>query len=334
MNSSVPSTMRCIEVSAPGGPDVLRLREKPTPQAGAGEVLIRVMASGVNHADLMQRQGHYPPPPGASDILGLEAAGVIVAIGEAVTEFKVGDRICALLAGGGYAEYCVAPIPQCLTIPSRLDFTQAAAVPEAFFTVWTNVFERGCLARGETLLLHGGSSGIGTTAIQLARARGARVIVTVGSEKKAHACQRLGAEKTINYPTEDFVAAVGEFTGERGVDVILDLVGGDYLKRNLDALAVEGRLVEIAVQSGSKGEVDLLKIMQRRLTLTGSTLRSRSVEEKGAIAQALRREVWPLLESGEIAPVVHRFFPLAKAAEAHQLMETGSHIGKIVLVTS
>jgi putative PIG3 family NAD(P)H quinone oxidoreductase len=292
------------------------------------------MASGVNRADLMQRQGHYPPPPGASDILGLEVAGDVAAIGEAVRGFKVDDRVCALLAGGGYAEYCVAPVPQCLPIPSRLDFIQAAAVPEAVFTVWTNVFERGRLAKGEILLIHGGSSGIGTTAIQLARSRGSRVLVTVGSAEKAHACHRLGAERAINYRTEDFVAVVGEFTGGRGVDVILDMVGGDYLERNIEALAVEGRLVEIAVQKGSKGEIDLLRVMQRRLTLTGSTLRSRSIEEKKAIGEAVRREVWPMLESGEIAPVIHRVFPLSDAADAHRLMETGSHIGKIVLVTA
>jgi NADPH:quinone reductase len=333
MNFPVPSGMRCIEISAPGGPEVLRFGERPTPKPGTGEVLIRVIASGVNRADLMQRQGRYPPPPGASDILGLEVAGVIVALGEGVRGFKVSDRVCALLTGGGYAEYCVAPAPQCLTIPSRLDFIQAAAVPEAFFTVWTNVFERGRLASGEILLIHGGASGIGTTAIQLARRRGSRVMVTVGSTEKARACQRLGAERAINYRTEDFATAVREFTGGRGVNVILDMVGGDYLERNIEALAVEGRLVEIAVQKGSKGQIDLLRIMQRRLTLTGSTLRSRSIEEKRAIAEALRREVWPLLESGEIAPVIHSTFPLRDAAEAHRLMETGSHIGKIVLVT-
>ena len=333
MNGSLPTTMRCIEISAPGGPEVLRLGERATPKAGPEEVLIRVMASGINRADLLQRQGHYPPPPGASDILGMEAAGVIAAVGENVGEFRMGDRVCALLAGGGYAEFCVAPTPQCLPIPARLDFIQAAALPEACFTVWTNVFERGRLSRGETLLIHGGSSGIGTTAIQLARVRGSRVVVTVSSAEKANACQRLGAEKTINYRTDDFVVALNTFTGGRGADVILDMVGGDYLKRNLEALAVDGRLVEIAVQRGSTGEVDLLKIMQRRLTLTGSTLRSRSIEEKAIIARALRREVWPLLESGEIAPVIHRTFPLANADDAHRLMETGSHIGKIVLVT-
>lgn len=333
MSSSIPATMRCIEISAPGGPDVLHLGERPVPIAAAGEVLIEVITSGVNRADLMQRRGHYPPPPGVSDLLGLEVAGIIAGIGKDVEGLMLGDRVCALLAGGGYAEYCAAPALQCLPIPSSLDFIQAAALPEAFFTVWTNVFERGRLAKGETLLIHGGSSGIGTTAIQLARARGARVVVTVGSAEKAHACQKLGAERSINYQTEDFVAAVGQWTGGRGVDVILDMVGGAYLKRNLEALAVEGRLVEIAVQKGSQGEIDLLRIMQRRLTLTGSTLRSRSVEDKGAIAEALRREVWPLLESGALAPVVHSIFPLAKAADAHRLMETGSHIGKIVLVT-
>jgi putative PIG3 family NAD(P)H quinone oxidoreductase len=281
----------------------------------------------------MQREGRYPPPPEASDILGLEVAGVIAGNGEGVGGYKIGDRVCALLAGGGYAEYCVAPAPQCLPIPSRLDFIQAAAVPEAFFTVWTNVFERGRLATREILLIHGGSSGIGTTAIQLARAKGARVLVTVGSAEKAHACRMLGAERAINYRTEDFVTVVGEFTGGRGVDVILDMVGGDYLKRNIEALALEGRLVGIAVQKGFKGEVDLLRIMQRRLTLTGSTLRSRSIGEKGTMAKALQRELWPLVESGEVAPVVHSTFPLGRVADAHRLMESGSHIGKIVLVT-
>ncbi|PYK97753.1 MAG: NAD(P)H-quinone oxidoreductase [Verrucomicrobia bacterium] len=331
MNARIPTTMAAIEIVAAGGPEVLRLARRPTPKPGVGEVLIRVTAAGVNRPDVMQRQGHYPPPPGASDIPGLEVAGVIVGIGENVTSPGVGESVCALVAGGGYAEYCVAPTPQCLPIPRGLDFVQAAGIPETFFTVWTNVFERGRLAAGESFLVHGGSSGIGTTAIQLARARGARVFATAGSPEKCKTCEQLGAERAINYRTEDFVQVVRELTGGRGVDVILDMVGGDYFPRNMDSLAVEGRLVQIAFLKGARAEINLMSIMQRRLRVSGSTLRPRSVEEKGAIARAVCKEVWPLIESGQVRPVIHATFPLASAAEAHRLMETGSHIGKIIL---
>jgi putative PIG3 family NAD(P)H quinone oxidoreductase len=279
----------------------------------------------------MQRQGHYPPPAGVSDIPGLEIAGRIVDIGKNVTSLRVDDAVCALVTGGGYAEYCVAPAPQCLPIPRGLDLIQAAAIPETFFTVWTNVFECARLVAQESLLVHGGSSGIGTTAIQLARARGARVLSTAGSAEKCQACERLGAERAINYRTEDFVQVVRELTGGRGVDVILDMVGGDYFVRNIDLLAVRGRLVQIACLKGAKAEINLPVVMQRRLTITGSTLRPRSVEEKGAIARALHKEIWPLIESGQVRPVIHATFPLASAAEAHRLLEAGSHIGKIVL---
>lgn len=324
--------MKVIEIAAPGGPEVLLPVTRPTPQITDDEVLIRVVAAGVNRPDVLQRQGRYPPPPGAPDIPGLEVAGNVVEVGNAVSELRAGDEVCALVAGGGYAEYCAAPAPQCLPVPRGVDLVAAAAIPETFFTVWDNVFERGRLAPGETLLVHGGSSGIGTTAIQLARARGARVFATAGSPEKCAACERLGAERAINYRTEDFVAVAKELTAGRGVDVILDMVGGDYFRRNLDSLAVEGRLVQIALQHGSQVELDLLPLMVRRLTVTGSTLRSRTVKEKGAIAQALRREVWPLLESGEIRPIIYKTFPLSEAAQAHELMETSAHIGKIVLV--
>ncbi len=323
--------MRVIEIREPGGPDVLVPAERPMPLVGAGEVLIQVAAAGVNRPDVAQRQGKYPSPPGASDIPGLEIAGAIVQIGGEVRGWRVGDRVCALVSGGGYAEYCAAPAPQCLPVPSGLSDVDAAAIPETFFTVWTNVFERGRLASGESLLVQGGSSGIGTTAIQLARARGARVFATAGTAEKCAACERLGAERAINYREEDFVAVTREATGGRGVDVILDMVGGDYFPRHLDALAVEGRLVQIATLGGTKAQIFLPAVMQRRLTITGSTLRARSVAEKGAIASALRAEVWPLLESGRVRPVVFKTFPLSEAAAAHRLMESGAHIGKIVL---
>ena len=331
MNARIPPTMAVIEIPAPGGPEVLRLTRRTTPVPGPGEALIQVAAAGVNRLDVMQRQGRYPAPPGASDIPGVEIAGRVVSVGVDVTSLRVGDRVCALLAGGGYAEYCVAPAAQCLPTPGRLDFIQSAGIPETFFTVWTNVFELGRLAAGESLLLHGGSSGIGTTAIQLAHARGARVFATAGSAEKCKACEQLGAERAINYRTEDFVQVVRDLTSGGGVNVILDMVGGDYFARNIDVLAVEGRLVQIAFLRGAKAEIDLLAIMQRRLTITGSTLRSRNVAEKGAIARALHKEVWPLIESGQVTPVIHATFPLAKAEEARRLMESGSHIGKIIL---
>jgi putative PIG3 family NAD(P)H quinone oxidoreductase len=323
--------MTAIEIREPGEPDVLVPVERPRPVAATGEVLIKVAAAGVNRPDVMQRRGKYPPPPGASDIPGLEIAGTIETIGPDVTGWRVGDAVCALVSGGGYAEYCVAPSPQCLPLPRGFEMTAAAAIPETFFTVWTNVFERGRLEAGESILIHGGSSGIGTTAIQLARARGARVFATAGSPAKCAACERIGAEHAIDYHQADFVAAVRALTGGRGVDVVLDMVGGDYFPRNIESLAMEGRLVEIATQRGAKAEINIMTIMQRRLTITGSTLRPRSVAEKGAVAAAVHQHVWPLLESGAVKPIVYATFPLQRASEAHRVMEAGEHIGKLVL---
>ncbi len=331
---SLPSHMLAIGIAAPGDPEVLQPIERPMPVPGPGEVLVRVAAAGVNRPDVMQRRGLYPPPPGASDIPGLEIAGEVVATAAGVERPAPGQRVCALVSGGGYAEYCVAAAALCLPWPRGADAALAAAIPETFFTVWTNVFERGRLRAGERLLVHGGSSGIGTTAIQLARARGAIAYATAGDAAKCAACTELGAAAAIDYRGEDFVARIHELTGGRGVDVILDMVGGDYLPRNLECLAVDGRLVQIALQRGPRSEINLLPIMLRRLHLTGSTLRPRSVAEKGAIAEALRDEVWPLLERGEIAPVLHTRFPLTDAAAAHALMESGGHIGKIVLETA
>src|SRR5689334_6626304 len=296
--------MIAIEITRPGDPDVLVAVERPTPTPAAGEVLIKVAAAGVNRPDVFQRRGRYPPPPGASDIIGLEVAGVVDRLGPDVDRYRVGDVVCALVAGGGYAGYCAAPSPQVLPVPRGLDLISAAAIPETYFTVWTNVFERGRLVRGESLLVHGGSSGIGTTAIQLARARGARVFATAGSADKCAACERLGAERAVNYRTEDFVAVVKEATGGRGVDVVLDMVGGDYFARNVEALAIEGRLVEIATLQGVKAELNIQTIMQRRLTITGSTLRARPIADKAAIAHAVHTDVWPLLESGAVKPIV------------------------------
>jgi putative PIG3 family NAD(P)H quinone oxidoreductase len=323
--------MRAIDIRQPGDPDVLILVDRPAPVPAAGEVLIEVAAAGVNRPDIAQRQGNYPPPPGASEIPGLEIAGTIVQLGPNVHEWRAGDRVCALVAGGGYAEYCAAPAVQCLPIPRGLSDVDAAAIPETFFTVWTNVFERGHLASGESFLVHGGSGGIGTTAIQLAHARGARVFATAGSAEKCAACERLGAERAINYHDEDFVAVTREATDGRGVDVILDMIGGDYFPRHLDALAMNGRLVQIATLGGPKAQIFLPAVMQRRLTITGSTLRARPVAEKGAIAAALRAEVWPWLDAGRVRPVISRTFPLAEAPAAHRLMESSAHIGKIVL---
>ena len=323
--------MRAVEITEAGGPEVLRIGQRPVPEPGADEVLVKVSAAGINRPDVMQRKGMYPPPPGAPDIPGLEIAGTVVAAGADAGGVSEGDAVCALVAGGGYAEYCVAPAPLCLPIPEGLSHVQAAAIPETFFTVWTNVFDRGQLASGESLLVHGGSSGIGTTAIQLAKAFGSVVYVTAGSEEKCQACRDLGADAAINYREEDFVARVTELTNERGVDVILDMVGGDYLPRNLQSLAVEGRIVQIALQRGPKVEMNLLPIMLKRLTLTGSTLRPRTVAQKAMIAHSLREKVWPLLESGQVRPIVHATFPLAEASEAHRLMESSQHIGKIVL---
>jgi NADPH2:quinone reductase len=330
---TLPATMTAIEISEPGKPEVLRPASRPMPLPGMGEVLIEVKAAGVNRPDLQQREGNYDPPPGASDIPGLEIAGKIVQVGLGVPHLKVGDEVCALVSGGGYATYCVAPAPQTLPIPKGLTMVEAAAVPETFFTVWTNVFERARLQAGESILIHGGSSGIGTTAIQLARAFGAsQIFATAGSVEKCRACEELGATRGIDYKIMDFLKVVREATAGRGVDVILDMVGGDYLQKNLSALAMEGRLVNVAFLKGAKVEVNLAPIMMKRLTVTGSTLRPRTVEQKGAIAAALRRMVWPLLEKKKVKPVIYRTFPLAEAAAAHRLMETSEHIGKIVLV--
>ncbi len=323
--------MLAIEIARPGGPEVLTPVDRPMPAPGPGEVLIRVEAAGVNRPDVMQRRGAYPPPPGAGDLPGLEVAGIVERAAEGAGAWRTGDRVCALVAGGGYAEYCVAPEPQCLPIPAGLDAAAAAAIPATFITVWTNVFDRGRLRAGESALFHGGTSGIGTTAVQLAAARGATVFATAGSADKCRACEALGAARAINYREEDFVAAIKELTGGRGVDLILDIVGGDYLDRNLRALAFDGRLVQIGLMAGAPASIDLRRILGRRLTLTGSLLRPRTVAEKGAIAAALHREVWPLLESGRVKPIVYRTFPLREAAEAHRLMESSEHIGKIVL---
>ncbi|WP_119629960.1 NAD(P)H-quinone oxidoreductase [Methylocaldum marinum] len=322
--------MTAIEIIQWGGPEVLQACRRTTPQPGPGEVLIKVAAAGVNRPDVMQRKGLYPPPPGASDIPGLEIAGEIVALGDGVGVPAVGSWVCALVTGGGYAEYCSAAAALCLPIPKGLGPVEAAAVPETFFTVWTNVFERGGLRAGESVLVHGGGSGIGTTAIQLARVFGATVFVTAGSAEKCRFCERLGA-RAINYREEDFVDRIQTLTEGKGVNLILDMIGGPYLQRNLSCLAVDGRLVVIAVQGGAKAEINLLPIFLNRLTLTGSTLRPRSVNEKAAIANALRQNVWPLLESGQVKPVVYANYPLVEASEAHSLMESGRHVGKIVL---
>ena len=331
MTDSLPADMTAIEITKPGGPEVLKPARRPVPTPDQGEVLIKVAAAGVNRPDVMQREGKYPPPKGASDIPGLEVAGTIVALGAGVSDWREGDRICALVAGGGYAEYCVAPAPQCLPIPEGLSETEATAVPETFFTVWDNVFTRGQLKAGETLLVHGGSSGIGTTAIQLACALGAEVIVTAGSAEKCAACEKLGAKRAINYRDEDFVEIVKEITDGKGVDVILDMVGGDYTIRNLNALGQGGRLVQIAVQRGTKAEIALHLIMIKQLIVTGSTLRARPVDAKAVIATALREKAWPLIEQGKVKPLIHQTFSLDEAAKAHALMDTSAHIGKIVL---
>ncbi|MFZ5512655.1 MAG: NAD(P)H-quinone oxidoreductase [Pseudomonadota bacterium] len=323
--------MRAIEIRTPGGPEVLVPATRPLPQLQPGEVLIRVAAAGINRPDVLQRTGHYPVPPGASDLPGLEVAGTIVAGDVGDSGFTLGDQVCALVQGGGYAEYCAAPVRQCLPVPRGLTLVQAASLPETFFTVWSNVFDRARLAEGETLLVQGGTSGIGVTAIQMAKALGHRVFATAGSDEKCRACERLGAERGINYRSEDFVQVVKDATGGRGVDVILDMVAGDYVPRELAALADDGRLVLIAFLGGAKATVDFGQVMRRRLTITGSTLRPRSVEFKHAIARQLRERIWPLLEAGAIKPVIHATFPLEQAAEAHRLMESGTHIGKIVL---
>ncbi|MBI2318706.1 MAG: NAD(P)H-quinone oxidoreductase [Betaproteobacteria bacterium] len=323
--------MHAVEITQPGKPEVLKLGTRPMPQPRPGEVLIKVEAAGVNRPDVLQRMGHYPPPPGASDIPGLEVAGTVVALGEGVTSWKVGDAVCALVSGGGYAEYCAAPAPQCLPIPEGLVPIQAAVLPETFFTVWTNVFDRARLAPGETLLVQGGASGIGVAAIQMASALGHRVFVTAGPPEKCRACELLGAERAINYKSEDFGAVAKELTGGRGVDVILDMVGGDYVDRELKCLADDGRIAIIAMLGGAKATVSLNEILRRRLSITGSALRPRPIEFKGAIAKALRERVWPLIASGKIRPMVFEAFPLDQAASAHALMESDKHIGKIAL---
>ena len=331
MSHAVPTAMTAIEIREPGGPDVLVPTSRPVPDPGTNEVLIRVAAAGVNRPDVLQRMGGYAPPPGASDIPGLEISGEVVAVGAEVNSHHVGENVMALVAGGGYAEYCTAPAAQCLPIPKGLDMIEAAAMPETFFTVWSNVFDRGRLKAGESILIHGGSSGIGTTAIQLARAFGARVFVTAGSADKCAACEKLGAERAINYRDEDFVTVVRDATDGTGVDVVLDMVGGDYIERNIKALAPDGRLCQIAFLGGSKAEVDFLPIMLKRLTLTGSTLRPRPVVFKAAIARALKEKVWPLVEKGEVKPVIYKTLLLKEAAAAHHLMESSTHIGKIML---
>jgi NADPH2:quinone reductase len=326
--------MRAIEITRPGSPDVLKPAVRPVPRAGTAEVLIRVAAAGVNRPDVLQRMGAYAPPPGASDIPGLEVAGTIVELGPGATRWKTGDEVCALVTGGGYAEFVNAPAAQCLPVPKGLSLVEAAGLPETFFTVWINVFDRAALKPGESLLVQGGSSGIGVTAIQMARATGHRVFATAGSDDKCRACERLGAERAINYRTEDFVTVVKDLTGGRGVDVILDMVGGDYVPRELNCLADDGRLALIAFLGGSKTMLDMNDILRRRLTLTGSTLRPRPVAVKAAVARALEDRIWPLIEKGAIRPVIYGTFPLEKASEAHALMESSAHVGKIILKTS
>ena len=323
--------MRAVEVSAPGGPEVLKTVERPVPQPGPGEVLIKVAAAGVNRPDVLQRMGLYPVPPGASDLPGLEVAGEIVALGAGVKSFALKDPVCALVHGGGYAEYCTAPALTALPVPKGLSPVEAASLPETFFTVWGNVYDRAKLAPGESLLVQGGSSGIGVTAIQMAKATGNRVFATAGSDEKCAACVRLGAEKAINYRTQDFLAEIKAATGGKGVNVILDMVGGDYVPKELKCLADDGRLVFIAFLRGAKTELDINELMRRRLTVTGSTLRPRTVEFKGYLAKNLREKIWPLVEAGRIRPEIFRTFSLDHASDAHRLMESSQHIGKIVL---
>jgi NADPH2:quinone reductase len=328
---SVPLEMTVIEIAAPGGPEQLKVAQRPVPVPKDEEVLVRVAAAGVNRPDVMQRQGRYPPPAGASDLPGLEIAGEIVALGAKVSGLSIGDKVTALLAGGGYAAYAIAAAPLCLPVPDGISLVEAAAIPETFFTVWTNLFDRGHCKAGDTVLIHGGTSGIGTTAIQLAAAWGARVFATAGSDDKARACERLGAVRGINYRTEDFVEVMRAETGGKGVDVTLDMVAGSYVPRNLEIAALEGRIVMISLIGGSRAEINMGTILTKRLTLTGSTLRSRTVAQKAEVAAAVRKNIWPLLAAGRVKPIIHATFPLAEASEAHRLMETSNHIGKIVL---
>jgi NADPH2:quinone reductase len=328
--AELPTRMTAIGIKAPGGPDVLVPEERPVPKPGAGEILVKVAAAGVNRPDVMQRQGNYPPPPGAPDIPGLEIAGEVVTLGPSATRWKIGDKVMALVIGGGYAEYALAHESHALKTDG-LSMVEAAAVPETFFTVWHNVFERGALKKGETLLVHGGTSGIGTTAIMLAKEFGARVVTTAGSAEKCDACRKLGADVAINYKTEDFVAATKAATNDKGAELILDMVGGDYIGRNYEAAAVEGRIVQIAFQGGPKAEVNFMRLMLKRLHHSGSTLRARSVADKGAIAKAIADNVLPLFAKGNAKPIIYKTFPLLEAAKAHALMESSAHIGKIVL---
>ncbi len=328
---SLPLDMTVVEIAAPGGPEQLKPKQRPVPKPGEGEVLVRVAAAGVNRPDVMQRQGRYPPPAGASDLPGLEIAGEIAALGPKVAGLSVGDKVTALLAGGGYAQYAIAAAPLCLPVPVGISMVEAAAIPETFFTVWTNLFDRGRCKAGETVLIHGGTSGIGTTAIQLAAAWGARVFATAGSDEKVQACLKLGAIRAINYRTQDFVEVMRTETGGRGVDIVLDMVAGSYVARNLELAALEGRVVTISLLGGAKAEINMGTILTKRLTLTGSTLRSRTVAQKAEVADAVRKNIWPLLAAGRVRPVIHATFPLAEASEAHRLMESSNHIGKIVL---
>ena len=331
MSGNLPTEMTAIAISEPGGPEVLKPVTLPVPVPGDGEALIKVHAAGINRPDVFQRMGFYPPPPGAPDTPGLEVAGEVVALGPNVGNFSVGDRLCALVAGGGYAEYCVVQTAAALPIPQSISFVEAAAIPETFFTVWTNVFDLGGLTSGETLLVHGGTSGIGTTAIMLAKEFGATVYATAGSAEKCQAMTDLGVDRAINYRDEDFVEIVKDATGGKGVDLVLDMVGGDYIPRNLESLAFKGRLVFIAFLGGSRTEADFMPVMRKHLTITGSTLRARAVAEKAQIANSLVEKVWPLFDQGKIKPVIFKTFPLAQAAEGHALMESSTHIGKIVL---
>jgi putative PIG3 family NAD(P)H quinone oxidoreductase len=327
----IPTLMTAIEITAPGGPHVLQKATVEVPKPGSGEILIKVVAAGINRPDVLQRSGAYPPPPGASPLPGLEVSGEVVSLGAGASQFRLGDRVCALVAGGGYAQYCTVHETNALPVPPSLTMTEAAAIPETFFTVWHNVFERGALKPGETLLVHGGTSGIGTTAIQLAAKFGSYVIATAGSDEKCEACLKLGADRAINYRTQDYVKQVKEITGNKGANVILDMVGGDYISRNYDAAATDGRIVQIAFLKGAVAEADFTKLMIKRLTHTGSTLRVRTTEFKAHIAQELEAKVWPLLSARSVVPVIDRIFPLVEARRAHERMEEGEHIGKIVL---
>ena len=331
MSNTLPDEMQVVEIREPGGPEVLVPATRPMPTPGPGEILIDTQAAGVNRPDVMQRMGEYPPPPGASDLPGLEVAGTVAALGADVTGWSLGDAVCALVPGGGYASHCIVPAPQCLPVPDGLSMVEAAALPETFFTVWDNLFTRGKLAKGETALIHGGSSGIGTTAIQLGTAFGAQVYATAGSAEKCTACEELGAVRAINYREDDFVSVMKEVTGGKGVDVVLDMVGGDYVGRNLATLGKGGRLVQIAFQKGTKAEIPVHMIMIKQIVFTGSTLRPRPIPEKGVIAQSLLENVWPLISAGKVKPLIHSTFPLQEASEAHALMDSSAHIGKIVL---